>query len=207
MPPTSHSAPTAQGRAQLSTLKVRQQFIREVFGEAAHRRLVTLADHPLRAALTAPESENAWVDLELLVQLCELIDREFHASQAAGGSELNFSGGLILQMGRYSAQHTAGVWRSMFQRGMTVHQFVEIASGLWHRHYDCGHVRVSATREYETEMLIEGMPRPSRAHCLSVRGWLEGVFSFNPHTQVQIQEVSCRARGDARCLMRLSWNG
>lgn len=93
----------------------------------------------------------------------------------------------------------------MFERGMDIHQFMNIASGLWHRHYDSGRVVAQSNRETETELTIEDMPLPHRAHCLSVKGWLEGVFSFSPDTRVEIVELGCRAAGNPRCTMRATW--
>lgn len=169
--------------------------MRERYGDSGHARMLEHTSERLRQILTVADPADGWISFDHLVELCVVIDRLFGRGDQ----------GLILQMGRYSAEHTSGVWKSMFQRGMDVHQFLEIASGLWHRHYDSGRVVGSSSRENEAELRIEGMPLPHRAHCLSVKGWLEGVFSFSPNSRVEITEMSCRASGNLSCMMRLTW--
>ncbi|MBX3183343.1 MAG: 4-vinyl reductase [Polyangiaceae bacterium] len=191
----SVTATSVACRTQISTLRVRESYIRERFGVSEYQRWLSQAGEPLRSALLAPDPADGWVPLDRLIELCELAEREF----GTGGDQ------LILAMGRYSAHHTGGVWRSMFERGVGVHQFMAIAAGIWHRHYDCGRVVTGEANGDTAEVTILGMPRPSRAHCLSVRGWLEGVFSFNPSSHVIIHEVSCRASGDEACRMTLTW--
>ncbi|MCB9590071.1 MAG: hypothetical protein H6718_31945 [Polyangiaceae bacterium] len=194
-PSQSSSSWALHGRAQASTLRVREAFVKERYGDAGHARLLEHASERLRQVLTVADPSDGWVSFDHFIELCVLIDRLFGRGDH----------GLILQMGRYSAEHTSGVWKSMFQRGMDVTQFLEIASGLWHRHYDSGRVLGKSSRENEAELTIEEMPLPHRAHCLSVKGWLEGVFSFSENTRVEILELSCRASGNPGCRMRLTW--
>ncbi len=194
-PLQSSSSWALHGRAQVTTLRVREAFVRERFGEPGHQLVLKRASERLRHALVAKDPADGWIAFHLFVELCELVDRELGEGDQA----------LVLSMGRYSAEHTAGVWRSMFERGMSVNQFVDIAAGIWHRHYDCGRVSASSVNDRVSEMVIDGMPLPHRAHCLSVKGWIEGVFSFSPDTRVQVKELSCRAANDERCCMRLSW--
>ncbi|MCA9630645.1 MAG: hypothetical protein KC766_23400 [Myxococcales bacterium] len=196
MPPSQSSSSWAlHGRAQISTLRVREAFVKERYGQVGHERLLEHAGERLRQVLTVADPSDGWISFDLFIELCVLIDRLFGRGDH----------GLILQMGRYSAEHTSGVWKSMFERGMDIHQFMNIASGLWHRHYDSGRVVAQSNRETETELTIEDMPLPHRAHCLSVKGWLEGVFSFSPDTRVEIVELGCRAAGNPRCTMRATW--
>jgi hypothetical protein len=82
---------------------------------------------------------------------------------------------------------------------------VEIAGGLWHEHYDAGSLVRNAVSADTAHVEIVGMPLPHRTHCISVAGWIEGVFTFKPGTVVEVRELGCRASGDPKCELTVTW--
>ena len=183
------------GRAQISTLRMRVEFAKDRFGAPAEARLQGAASPALRAALDAGDPPNGWVDFRLFVEINVLVDSLF------GSGDLT----LVRDAGHYAALHNAGVWRALFEKGVGVAQFVEIAGGLWHKHYDVGSLVRSAVGAQTVHVEIHGMPLPHRAHCLAVVGWVEGVFELKPGVAVQARELGCRAAGDAKCELVVTW--
>ena len=154
------------------------------------------ASPALRAVLGGMEPAGGWTDFSSFVEVNVLVDRLF------GSGDL----GLVRELGRDAARRTAGVWRSLFEKGVDVPKFVEIAGGLWHKHYDVGSIERSIVAADRVKVEIRGMPEPHRAHCLAVAGWIEGVFEFKPGVHVVANELSCRASGEATCEMMLHWS-
>jgi predicted hydrocarbon binding protein len=188
LPPRPH--------AQASAIRARHAFVVERFGADGEARLLEAASPALRAVLGGMEPPGGWADFTAFVEVNVLVDRLF------GSGDL----WLVRELGRDAARRNAGVWRSLFEKGVDVPKFVEIAGGLWHKHYDVGSVERTIVADDGVRLEIRGMPEPHRAHCWSVAGWLEGVFEFKPGMRVGVQELSCRATGAATCEMLLRWS-
>lgn len=92
VPPSQSSSSWAlHGRAQISTLRVREAFVKERYGQVGHERLLEHAGERLRQVLTVADPSDGWISFDLFIELCVLIDRLFGRGDH----------GLILQMGRY----------------------------------------------------------------------------------------------------------
>jgi hypothetical protein len=174
---------------------MRYEFVRERFGDAAAERYMQAASPWLRAFFGRAGRSDGWVDFGFFVEANTLVDSLF------GNGDLS----LAREAGRFAAQHNAGAWRSMFERGMDPEKFIEISAGLWHKHCDAGQLVQSVTSPGVVKVEIRNMPAPHRAHCLSYAGWLEGVFALRPEARVRVTERSCRASGDATCELTLVW--
>lgn len=188
-------APSPSSRVQASTLHVRDAYVRERFGGSAGFRLRGEATPALRAALDAPPPPDGWVDFALFVEMNLLVDKLFGTGDLA----------LVAELGRYGARNNAGVWRSLFERGVDPVKFSEIAPGLWHKHYDSGTLLREVRGPRSVTIEIASFPTPHRAHCRSVVGWLEGVFEFCTAVRVLVNEECCRASGQPRCVIELTW--
>lgn len=185
------------GHAAASAVRVRQSFVEERFGPDGFERWLGAASPELRAFLSKHEEPDAWVRFELFVEANTLIDSVF------GNGDLS----LVREAGHYAALHNAGVWKSLFEKGVDPAKFVEIAGGLWHKHYDVGALVRTVTGEGSVRVEIRAMPLPHRAHCLSVIGWIEGVFELRPGAHVTVEERACRAFGDQSCELCVRWEG
>jgi predicted hydrocarbon binding protein len=178
-----------------STIQVRAEFVKSEFGEQGVRRLHEAVSPPLRALLQAGDPRLDYVDFALFVEMNVAVDNLF------GNGDLT----LVKRMGHFAASHSAGVWTSMFARGMDIPTFVGIAAGVWHKHYDSGSL---VTRELDprtVELEIKNFAVPHRAHCVSVIGWLEGIFELDPRSKVAVEELACRAAGNPRCALAIRW--
>jgi predicted hydrocarbon binding protein len=174
---------------------VRVAFVNEL-DPKNETRLLGAASPALRAVLGGADPADGWVDFRSFVEINELIDRLF------GSGDLS----MVRRAGHYGAQHNAGVWRALFEKGVDVATFVEIAGGLWHKHYDVGSLVRSAVSEHAVHVELNGMPMPHRTHCVSVAGWIEGVFELKPGAHVRVRELGCRASGDAKCELTVVWD-
>ena len=65
------------GRAQISTLRVREAFVKERYGQVGHERLLEHAGERLRQVLTVADPSDGWISFDLFIELCVLIDRLF----------------------------------------------------------------------------------------------------------------------------------
>ena len=193
--PSSVPPRSARARAQASTIRAREGFVLERGGPGAAKRFAEAASPRLRAMLAATDPPDGWIDFELFVEANVIADR------VLGRGDLL----LAREIGRWAAAHNAGVWRSLFERGVAVPTFVGIAAGLWHKHYDSGSLHNEVLGADTVRMEIRGFATPHRTHCLSVAGWVEGVFDFDPRTVVRVSEGPCRSLGDATCAMTLTW--
>lgn len=178
-----------------STIRVRDEFVLHEFGAEAQSRVRAAVSPPLRALLGAGDLPPGYVDFGLFVEMNLVIDRQL------GSGDLS----LVPRMGRYAAHHNAGVWRSMFAKGVDVPTFMGIASGLWHKHYDSGALGQTLIDDHTVDIEIRNFALPHRTHCLSVVGWLQGIFELDPDNTVTITEQQCRATREPRCVMKLCW--
>lgn len=174
---------------------MRHEFVRERFGDAAAASYVEAASPWLRAFFGSGGRGDSWVDFAYFMEANTLLDTLF------GKGDLL----LVREAGRFAAQHNAGAWRSLFERGMAPEKFIEISAGLWHQHCDVGTLVQTVISPGVVNIEIRNVPSPHRAHCLSYAGWLEGVFALDPASSVRVTERSCRASGDATCELQLVW--
>ena len=61
-------------------------------------------------------------------------------------------------------------------------------------------------RDVGTEVLVQldGVPEPSRAHCLAVKGWMWRAAELVGEENFTIDET-CRAAGDEACRFAMRW--
>lgn len=185
------------GQVAASAVRVRQKFVEERYGASGLQRYVAAASPALEVFWRGHEEPDAWVDFRLFIEANTLIDTVF------GTGDLT----LVREAGHYAALNNAGVWRTLFEKGVDPAKFVEIAGGLWHKHYDSGALVRTVTAPGSVRVEIRAMPLPHRAHCLAVIGWVEGVFELKPGAGVLVEERSCRALGAAVCELGLTWEG
>lgn len=178
-----------------STIRIRDEFVQDEFGSEARARVHAELSPPLRALLGAGAAPAGYVDFGLFVEMNLVVDR------VVGEGDL----ALVVRMGRYAAHHNAGVWRSMFAKGVDIPTFTGIASGLWHKHYDSGSLAQQQMDDGTLEIEVRNFATPHRTHCLSVVGWLEGIFELDPSHIVTVEERGCRASRDPRCVLALRW--
>ncbi len=176
-------------------MRVREQYVLERHGDDGVRSFRERASAALDTTLRSVDPPDGWVPFDLFIETNVVIDALF----GTGDGQLAFG------LGRYGASHNEGVWVSLFKQGVDVAKFAEIAGGLWHKHYDSGSLLRTVVGDDLVRIEIQRFPQPHRTHCLSIAGWLDGVFEFSPGVNLDLTEVECRASGDERCIMELRW--
>src|SRR5262245_6121196 len=140
------------GRASASALRVRLDFVRARFGEAGAELYRSSGSAALKLFFAGHEPPDTWVDLRLFAEANVLLDSLFGTGNLA----------LVRAAGHYAALHNAGVWRTLFEKGVDPAKFVEIIGGIWHRHFDGGNLIRSVAGERKVQLEIRGMPWPHR---------------------------------------------
>jgi hypothetical protein len=164
-------------------------------GEAGTARLAAAASPELRALVAQGAVRATWYPFPIFVELNERMDALF------GAGDLQ----LVKVLGRYGADANLTTIYRLFYKVGTVQWILSRASRLWGMHYDAGRMIVRAPGGREVELEIVDYDTPHRTHCLSVQGWIERSVELSGGRDVILEELDCRARGGARCAMRVRW--
>ncbi len=176
-------------------LRFRDLYLRRAGADA--RAEVLAALHPdTRALVEAGFLETRWYPYELLVEITEALDRVLGSGD----------GGLCFDVGRFSCDagfNTA--YRLLFKFG-NLGWLLDRASKAWGSQYDTGEMKV-LRREVGTEVVVEleGVPHPSRAHCLAIKGWMSRAAELVGEEGFTIDET-CRALGHEACRFMMRWH-
>lgn len=181
---------------QAATVRVRDAFVRERFGDEATQRYHEHASPELRQLLSSKDSPpGGWVPFALFVEANLLIDRLWGRGD----------GELIWQSGRFAASHNVGAWKGLIIRHVTPGMLVSLVGSLWGKHYDGGRLVSRAAGSTALMVSILDFPEPHTAHCKAVGGWMLGSLEMGPRKQPEVVELSCRSQGAGLCEFRLSW--
>lgn len=178
-----------------SALASRLLWVRLGHGEPGLERLDAAASPALAPVLHDGVAMARWYPFEVFVELNELIDRLFGAGDLA----------LARELGRFGADANLKTVYRLFYKVGTVRWVIGRATRLWHAHYDAGSIAVVDEKAGEVTMEIRDFDTPHRVHCLAVVGWAERSIEISGGRDVRSDELACRARGDARCLLRARW--
>ena len=178
-------------------MRVRREFVGVKFGAAALARFDENASSVLRALLESPDPKGGWTDFELFIEATVLVDRLF------GTGDLE----LARDVGRFAAAHNQGIWKSFIVKRVPPSLVMRLAAGVWHHHYDAGRLSSRPLGATGIAVSVANFPRPHRAHCLSIAGWMLGTLELGPRTDISVTEVSCRAQGGLTCEWHGTWKG
>lgn len=182
-------------RVQAATVRMRMTFVEHRFGVEARQRWLRAAAPPLQEVLSAPAKRAEWVDFGLFVDATALVDRMFGRGDLA----------LAWEIGRFSATHEIGVWKTLIMRHVRPAMLVGVAAGMWSHHYDGGRLVCRTTGPANLTVAIEDFPVPHRAHCQSIAGWMHGSLEQGPRKGISVHELACRVNGGRSCEFRISW--
>ena len=179
-----------------SALASRLLWVRLGHGEAGLERLEAAASADLAPALVNGVAMARWYPFELFIELIEVIDRLFGAGDLA----------LVRELARFGADANLKTVYRLFYKVGTVRWLLGRAARLWSAHYDTGELIMIDEKPGDSTLEIVGWDEPHRVHCLSVVGWAERSVEISGGRDAHIEETSCRARGDARCLLHVTWS-
>jgi len=136
-----------------------------------------------------------WVPLAILVEIDKAI-----AARAGGEPEATF-----LALGRHSAEkNLSGVYKSFVSS--EPHRFFEKSSLLHDRFQSFGNAVYERTGERSGRMSMESYRVYAASYCAAGRGYFEEALRLlHAPGPIVVNEVSCRCRGDERCVYEMSW--
>jgi hypothetical protein len=178
-----------------SALASRLLWVRLGHGEAGLERLEAAASESLAPVLANGVAMARWYPFSQFVELIELIDRLF------GKGDL----GLVKELGKFGADANLKTVYRMFYKLGTVRWILGRAARLWGAHYDSGEMQIVEDMPGMGMLEIVGFDTPHRIHCMSVAGWAEKSVEISGGKDAKVEEVACRARGDDRCLLKITW--
>ena len=178
-----------------SALASRLLWVRLGHGEAGLERLERQVSPELQPALVNGVAMARWYPFEQFIELIEVIDRLF------GKGDL----GLVKELGRFGADANLKTVYRLFYKVGTVRWILHRAARLWGAHYDTGAMEIVEDRPGHAVLEIVGFDTPHHIHCLSVAGWAEKSVEISGGKDAKVESVQCRAHGDARCLLQVTW--
>jgi hypothetical protein len=182
-------------RVKGSALAARERWIRAQGGEA-FEALRSALSPPAREALEAGFLASAWYEYEIFVEILETLDR-LHGKG---------DGELCYELGRWACDANLTTLYRLFFRLGNPHFLIRRSAAAWRTHYDAGDLVLLDEEEKAVTLEIRDVPRPTRAHCLSVLGWTVRACEISGAEVIEDSiRMSCRADGDERCILMLAW--
>ncbi|HEX9104385.1 MAG TPA: hypothetical protein VF997_19375 [Polyangia bacterium] len=176
-----------------TAFRARLRYVEERAGIDGYRRFVDALSPETRALVDARILSSGWYPFAAFVELCEVIDRQLGAGDLA----------LCDALGRYACDANLPTLYKLFFRIADVRYIIRRAAAAWRVNYDAGSIRVVDEGANFVTLRME-VPRPHRAHCLSVRGWMVRAGELSGAKDVRVTEA-CRVHGDVHCQFELRW--
>lgn len=178
-----------------SALASRLLWVRLGHGEAGLERLEHQASPELSPTLVNGVAMSRWYPFDQFIELNVLIDRLFGTGDLA----------LVKELGKFGAEANLKTVYKLFYKVGTVRWILGRAARLWGAHYDSGEMQIVEERPGEGILEIVGFDTPHVVHCMSVAAWAEKSVEISGGKEAAVDDLQCRARGDARCLLRARW--
>ncbi len=178
-----------------STIKARVRWVEER-GVSEVARFLSALSPKARVSVEQGIQPGEWYPFAIFVEVCTVIDALF------GKGDL----GLCDELGRYAANvNLKTLYRFLFRVG-NPHFIIRRAAAAWRLNYDEGEMVVVSEGPTSCVLQINGWPEPHRAHCLSVRAWVNeaGRISSGKDSFRCVHE-RCRASGDEVCELAFDW--
>ena len=111
----------------------------------------------------------------------------------------------FIEMGRASAEvNLKGPQRAFLREG-DPHGLLSFAEAIYAYYYGEGRRTYEKTGANSATLTTHDAPPSTPADCLTVVGWHERAIELSGGRNAQVLETKCRARGDAVCEYRCSW--
>jgi hypothetical protein len=176
-----------------SALAARVAWVKER-GVAEYARFLNDLSADTRRDIERGLDPNAWYSFDAFVEVNEVVDRDFGAGDLA----------LCEELGRYACDvNLKTLYRFLFKVG-NVHFIIRRAASAWNINYDEGEMTVVSEGPASVVVEIKDWPRPHRAHCLSVKGWILEAGRISG-TEMKSHTEKCRALGDDVCELSFDW--
>lgn len=178
-----------------AVILARRAFVREEFGEDAWKRLLETLPESDRELLDGFILTASWYPFELNERLDAAIVEQLGAGDLA----------IFESIGSWSAKkNLAGPHKTFLTPG-SPKRFMEMTDRIYNFYYDTGEREFESTGERSGVMTTYGAETFSATDCLTVVGWYREALKMCGASEVTIEEVACRARGDDHCRYEFSW--
>lgn len=173
----------------------RREFVRSEFGDDAWDRVLDKLPEATGKQLRGIVLSASWYPFQVNEELDKAI------VDILGGGDRN----IFKKIGACSARENLGGPHSGFLSPGDPERFLAQTGRIYSFYYDVGH------REYESTGPNSGVITTYEAEtfsendCLTVIGWYEEALKMCGAKRVVMVEEDCRARGDAHCRYRLTW--
>lgn len=181
-----------------SAITARTRYVREHHGEEGVRAVKEALAPGHRAVLDGRVMPHEWVPFALFVELCTVIDGLYGAGDLA----------LCREMGRFAARANLPTLYRIFYALGSPEFIMRRAGKVWAVHYSSGRLETTFGDRSGTKVArlsIVDFAEPHLAHCQSVLGWAEESVVLSGGTDVRGAMLSCRAKGDATCELKVEY--
>lgn len=139
--------------------------------------------------------KSNWYPMSLFIALTQAIDR------ICGKGD----GALYRQVAGQTAEDDLSTVYKVFFKFAKPSFIISKAASLWRQYYDTGQLHVTSQPGFcELELIDFG--EPSFVHCESVIGWAMRSIELTGAKNVKGEHVSCRDKGEKRCVLRVTWD-
>ena len=189
------STAAIEPRVKGSMLATRPLWVRFNRGEDGLRELEARLEPTLARVVRDGIDKATWYPFSWFLDLNVAIDEVF------GSGDLS----LVPELGRHGTETNLTTIYRVFYKVGTPRWILSRAGRLWRMHFDAGRLAVRLRTETVVDLAIVDFPTPHRAHCLSILGTIERSAELSGAEGVRAQELSCRAAGEKRCVLRVAW--
>lgn len=157
-------------------------------GEEAMKTVANEVSPRVRAIVVNGPLETQWYPFDDLIELMVATDR------LLGNGDLS----LCRDMGRFGCEtNLTGIYRIFFRFG-SMPFILKRAAKAFRAQYDSGSMSVLESDPSMCRLRLSDFPRPHRAHCLAISGWMRRAGELTGEEEIALTET-CRAKGDAEC--------
>jgi predicted hydrocarbon binding protein len=182
-----------KGTALRSTV----EFLKASVGEAEYLRLIESMAPQDQDVLKNPVLLSSWYEFSLLRRLMQRAEGKIATPQGHS---------LAWALGRFSAESALSTIYKLFFKMADPAYIIKKASYLYPTYYDSGSMEVVGLEDRAATIHIKGFDEPSAEFCDRMQGWMQRTVELTGHKSVTILHPQCRARGDAVCEYRGTWD-
>ncbi len=168
-------------------LRSRYLFLKSLGDEAVESVLPQLSERVRTLVVNGP-LETQWYPFDDLIELMVTTDK------VCGTGDLS----LCHDMGRFSCEtNLTGIYRIFFRFG-SLNFILKRAAKAFRAQYDSGSMEVVESGPGLCRLRLNDFPKPHRAHCIGIGGWMMRAGELTGESVVEQKEL-CRAKGDDCC--------
>lgn len=157
-------------------------------GEDAVAQVAARLSPSVREIVDKGVLETQWYPFEQLIELMVTTD------ETVGEGDMQ----LCYEMGRFGCEtNLTGIYRIFFRFG-SINFILKRAAKAFRAQYDAGDMELVDSGSGHCTLRLNDFPRPHRAHCLAIKGWMTRAAELTGAEILESHET-CRANGEDTC--------